>query len=451
LLVASQRGGVGKTTRAINLAASAALAGARALLVDADPLSHISQALGLAEKPRRRQLRPLGLDLPGVHVGDVIPGLDVLSPYEEGCSDEEMTHLLRALCTEPVAARYGCVVVNSAPFLGTSPGPLVQACDELLLVMRAEPLAPRTLPAFLELVNRARGQGPGAKMHGILLTLAEGEQPGGRWERELRGRYGLRILARAVPHDEEIVRAQVLGQVLCSVSPESATARLFAALAAELGLAEERRAESEEEPHAALVRSVAQLADAGVTLTRAPVPPPLPAAPPRRSRSSAKVPAVPPAPRAPTPTRVPLLEPAPEVVVPPSGPEVVLPPPVAPTVLATPRPSRAPVAPEGGGMSQSWALLWVGLAIAVGVALRFLHVPDWVLPLLVGVGVAAVTVVSLRAFAGQGSAAKKPGPRPGRRSGAVKRPTARNETGASKRLTGMTRRLHGANKNGHEG
>src|SRR2546421_1314275 len=82
LLVASQQGGVGKTTTSINLAAAAAQAGVRVLLLDADPLSCISAALNLPQHPRRQSLTQAGVDLPGVLVSGVIPGLDVVSPYE---------------------------------------------------------------------------------------------------------------------------------------------------------------------------------------------------------------------------------------------------------------------------------------------------------------------------------------------------------------------------------
>src|SRR5262249_29835640 len=57
LLVASQKGGVGKTTSSVNLAAAAALAGNRVLLLDADPLSSISSSLNLAQHPQRQTLR----------------------------------------------------------------------------------------------------------------------------------------------------------------------------------------------------------------------------------------------------------------------------------------------------------------------------------------------------------------------------------------------------------
>src|SRR5689334_6460655 len=96
LLVASQKGGVGKTTTSINLAAAAARAGARVLLLDADPLSSVTNALNLTTHPQRRTLRQVGLDLPGVLICDVLPNLDVLSPYEAGpCTDADLDDLLR--------------------------------------------------------------------------------------------------------------------------------------------------------------------------------------------------------------------------------------------------------------------------------------------------------------------------------------------------------------------
>ena len=71
LLVASQKSGVGKTTTSVNLAAAAALAGTRVLLLDADPLSSVAAMLGLHAHANRRTLRQEGLDLPGVLVCDV--------------------------------------------------------------------------------------------------------------------------------------------------------------------------------------------------------------------------------------------------------------------------------------------------------------------------------------------------------------------------------------------
>ena len=239
LLVASQKGGVGKTTTAINLAASAARAGTHVLLLDADPLGRIGEALHLAEHPQRRTLRQVGVDLPGVLVCDLAPGLDVFCPYEAGpCTDADLDDLLRLTDAPPFQDSYGCLVIDSPPFLGTNPAQLVQACNSLVIVARAEPSAHRTLPAFLELVQRSRGEKT-VRMHGVLVTLPDEGVQGGRWERELRGRLGGKALPQVIPFDEAVVQASEKGRILTQALPDSPAAVQYLLLTEALKLADD--------------------------------------------------------------------------------------------------------------------------------------------------------------------------------------------------------------------
>jgi chromosome partitioning protein len=454
LLVASQKGGVGKTTTSINLAAASALAGARVLLLDADPLSSISASLSLSRHPQRQTLRQVGIDLPGVLVCNVIPGLDVLSPYEDGgCSDDELDHLLALLGTPACQECYTTLIVDTPPFLGANPGQLLETADEFVLVMRAEPLASRMLPAFLELVQRSRGE-PGIQLRGILVTLPDGEQPGSRWERELRGRFGSRILPLVVPFDESVGQALLSGQIVSHAARESAVAEVYRGLVEHLKLADGARDTIERtSATSALLLASAALKDR--TVARKPVQRPSPVL--RSSAASAPVltvpreePASPPPP--PPPRRPMELEPVslaefdeiPEPIkrrMTPVAPIPVLPrdtPPYLPAVAgreeadAPVAPSRVPppAEPETAGFPVAQGALWFGLAIVVGVGLRFLQLPDWSVPLIVGVAVTAVVVLVMRHFLAQGEEAPAApaknvsGARPalGRRSGRGKRP-----------------------------
>lgn len=417
ILVASQKGGVGKTTTSINLAAATALAGSRVLLLDADPLSSISHSLQLHLHPQRQILRQVGIALPGVLVSKVIPGLDVLSPYDEGnCSDEELDQLLALLKAPSVQECYDCLVVNTPPFLGANPAQLVGTCDEFLLVMRAEPLACRTLPAFLELVQRSRGTS-NMRLRGILLTLPEGEQVGGRWERELRGRFGTRILASVVPFDDSIGRALLDGQIVCHSQRHSALSVAFTALVEELQLAQEVRETSER------ISSMSAFVQASEMLK--------PVAPTRKSAvpnhvaavSEAHQPMVP-VPPPPASVEMPDRWAMPETICKRSTP--VVPPPVVPShclerkqaamptpvvsrrTIDSPPPVARPVAPvrplpappPASGQFPMWVGgLWFGLAIVVGVGLRFMPLPEYLMPVLVGVAVAALTILLLKQFA----------------------------------------------------
>jgi chromosome partitioning protein len=452
---AVRKSGVGKTTTSINLAAAAATAGARVLLLDADPLSSISQTLNLSEFANRRLLRADGIDLPGVFCPGVVPGLDVLSPYGEGgCSDEQFDEVIRLVTASSPEGGYSCLVVDSPPFMGANPSQLLRSCDELILVMRAEAMAYRTLPAFLELVQRSRRDGRGVQMRGILLTLPDGELPGGRWERELRGRFGSRILPQVIPFDEEVCRAQEGGRVLTHNSPEASASVGYHALAETLALTSEEAGvfSGEGSP---LLSAAAALDAAGVPLGRPAAALAAAAAPGIGSGSDVEesvtadadialppstvpdsaedtvhqpLPPSPPARRRPTPARpLPRARPAPvpadddipdldellarQALPRPSGRSGMgrsplparlppAPPSASPPASRPPRPAAAPKSPPPPPAipitsNQPW-MVWVGLATVIGVGLRFVHLPDFMLPIAVGIAVAAAVILALK-------------------------------------------------------
>ncbi len=492
LLVASQKSGVGKTTTSMNLAAAAA--GARVLLLDADPLNAVGEALDLARHPRRRTLRADGIELPGILCHDVVPGLDVLCPYEDGgCPDDEFDELLRLAGSAAPRGGYGCLVVNAPPFMGGNPGQLLRACDELVLVMRAEPMAHRTLPAFLELVQRSRREGRGVQMRGILLTLPDGESPGGRWERELRGRFGARVLPQVIPFDDGVREALQAGRILSHARPDAPAALQYLALAGALALAGDatEAAEGDETPlqvaAAALEAAGRPVGRPAPALVAAAAAPAVPGEPPARVPAAADI-ALPPAttadssgdtvheplppappgrrrPGRPTPPRpVPRPRTAPSVADSDNIPDLdellarQTPPrpaarslrPVRPSGLrpAVPpaRPKSVPQvrspkqAPEPAG--QAW-VVWVGMAAMAGVGLRFVHLPDFMLPVAVGVGVAVAVALALRLLssAPEAPAGDRPA-EPPRPSGVVKPSPSRAvpRKDPVDRLSSLTRR-----------
>jgi cellulose biosynthesis protein BcsQ len=424
ILVASQKCGVGKTTTSMNLAAAAAAqTGTRVLLLDADPLSNISTALNLAEHPLRRTLRQSDIDLPGVLVPNLVPGLDVLSPYEGGhCSDEDFERLLRALATPAMRPCYGSLIVDVPPFMGGNAAQLLGSCDEFLLVMRAEAMAYRTLPAFLELVQRSSREDNPVPMRGILLTLPEGEQPGCRWERELRGRFGTRVLPEVIPHDELIEAALRTGQIGSHLHADSPAALQYHQLVGKLGLSDEASSMVEIEPILQTLREAAVAIGPVIAPAPAVVAPSVPivVAPPiPAKKSSAKVPRFEPesTPIEPSNATVPRprrLSHSGESLRP-GRPERPLPPPAAASVPvrikvvpakadSAENPVVAPVQPSANALAQLWPL-WILLGAVLGGGLRFIPLHDSMLPILVGLGVALIVVVGMFALAAQGRSA----------------------------------------------
>jgi chromosome partitioning protein len=423
LLVTSQKGGVGKTTAAVNLATAAAMAGSRTLLVDADPLSTVSTGLNLGQHPQRRPMRGVRKDLPGVMVSEVVHGVDLISPYEEGgCSDESLDSLLRLVQAPAMQECYGCLVVNAPPFMGTNPAQLVASCDELILVMRAEAMAHRTLPAFLELVQRSQAKPHMIRMRGILLTLPEGEQPGGRWERELRGRLGGRVLPQTIPHDEAVTRALLFGQVVAHSNPHSPAAIQYGQLAQTLGLAAEARGSVPAQVSSALA-AAASAAPTAPPLERAapvdgrgPREPAKPGAPPSDTRPRTPLPGsrsrfepLPPGARkTPLPARAgdnssaaPGGRPPQRNGLPASAPGSAAAGPPARGAVPARRPVATPAARAAipthvyaGPGPTAW-VIWFVAAIVAGIGLRFLPQSKQLLPFVVGVGVGSLVVLLL--------------------------------------------------------
>lgn len=386
LLVASQKGGVGKTTTSMNLAAATALSGTRVLLLDADPLSNISTALNLIAHPQRRPLRQVGIDLPGALVANLIPGLDVFSPYEEGpCTDEDFARTLRVLATPIIQQCYGCTIVDVPPFLGGSAAALLASCDEFLLVMRAEAMAYRTMPAFMELVHRCSPDGRALPMRGILLTLPEGEELGCHLERELRGRFGTRVLPEVIPHDQSIVADLREGHIGSHKHPDSPAARQYYQLVAKLNLAAHCSPSIEEERILQSLREASALTGASTSAIESGD-----GGASESEESSARIPRASfLAPRD-TPTHRPRRLSR-------SG-ESLRPARLERAVSASSDPTSMPVRSVGARdaqtLNQLWPL-WILLGAVLGGGLRLAPLSPSLLPFFIGMGTALIVVVVL--------------------------------------------------------
>src|SRR5258706_12413594 len=113
LLVASQKGGVGKTTTAINLATATALSGIPVLLVDTDPLASVAASLNLETHAITDDLRNLGLNCDGTLWQNVIPGLDVAMPPSDGIAfRQNVDEFLREVSTHPSSRRYRWMIID---------------------------------------------------------------------------------------------------------------------------------------------------------------------------------------------------------------------------------------------------------------------------------------------------------------------------------------------------
>jgi chromosome partitioning protein len=179
--VANQKGGVGKTTSAINLATALAATGQRVLLIDLDPQGNASTGLGVPQSKRTVSSYHVLIDGRAIDEGAVatgIPRLDVL-PATVDLSGAEIelvelehrTHRLhRAL--EACAPRWDIVLIDCPPSLGLLTINAMVAADSLLVPLQCEFFALEGLSQLLSTVERIRARfNPSLSILGVALTM----------------------------------------------------------------------------------------------------------------------------------------------------------------------------------------------------------------------------------------------------------------------------------------
>jgi chromosome partitioning protein len=187
LSVVSQKGGVGKTTTAVNLAAAFARRGMRTLLVDVDPQGAVRYGAGL-----RRGHPTYGFfdyisgrtGLRDIILPTQLPWLRVLLV---GTVTEEANHagyqalvantdMLREVLTE-ARSRCDVVIVDTPPGLGTIVRRALQASQHALVTLQCEPLALQTTPQILRAIQDIASTNPELTLDGILLTMYDATSP----------------------------------------------------------------------------------------------------------------------------------------------------------------------------------------------------------------------------------------------------------------------------------
>ena len=245
IAVANQKGGVGKTTTAVNLAAVIANWGHKVLLVDADPQGNATSGIGVQRGSFRRGLYHslvVGEPISTIALPTSIASLSVIPANKDLAGaeielvelDQREFRLKRALAT--VEPNYDYLIIDCPPSLGLLTLNALTAAKSLLVPIQCEYYALEGVTELFDTLARIRRlHNPGLMIEGLLLTMYdERTNLSAAVAADLRDFYGLQVFQTVIPRNVRLAEAPSYGKPIISYDAHSRGAEAYSQLAREI-------------------------------------------------------------------------------------------------------------------------------------------------------------------------------------------------------------------------